>query len=43
MLFGVDHALKVGDRISLTFTFEGAAAVTVEAEVRGPGQAHADH
>lgn len=43
MLFGVDPALKVGDRLSLTFTFEGARAVTVEADVRGPGQAHANH
>lgn len=43
MLFGVDPALKVGDRISVTFTFEGAPAVTVEADVRGPGQAHAAH
>ena len=43
MLFGVDPALKVGDRISLTFTFEGAPSVTVDAEVRGPGQAHAGH
>lgn len=43
MLFGVDPALKVGDRLTLTFTFEGAPAVTVEADVRGPGQAHASH
>ncbi|WP_166038760.1 copper chaperone PCu(A)C [Sphingosinicella sp. YJ22] len=43
MLFGVDPALKVGDRLNLTFTFEGAPAVTVEADVRGPGQAHANH
>ena len=43
MLLGVDPALKVGDRLSLTFTFEGAPAVTVEADVRGPGQAHANH
>ena len=43
MLFGVDPALKVGDRLALTFTFEGAPAVTVEADVRGPGQAHAGH
>jgi len=43
MLFGVDPALKVGDRLSLTFTFEGAPQVTVEADVRGPGQAHANH
>ena len=43
MLFGVDPALKVGDRLSLTFTFEGAPAVTVDADVRGPGQAHANH
>ena len=43
MLFGVDPALKVGDRLSLTFTFEGAPPVTVEADVRGPGQAHGAH
>src|SRR5690349_17278965 len=43
MLFGVDPALKVGDRLVLTFTFEGAPAVTVDADVRGPGQAHAAH
>ena len=43
MLFGVDPALRVGDRASLTFTFEGAPAETVEADVRGPGQAHAGH
>ena len=43
MLFGVDPALKAGDRLSITFAFEGAPAVTVEADVRGPGQAHADH
>ena len=43
MLFGVDPALKVGDRVSVTFTFEGAPAVTVDADVRGPGQAHAAH
>lgn len=43
MLFEVDPALKVGDRLTLTFTFEGAPAVTVEAEVRGPGQANAGH
>ena len=43
MLFGVDPALKAGDRVALTFTFEGAPPVTVEADVRGPGQAHARH
>ena len=37
MLFGIDPALQVGDRVPLTFTFERAPAVTVEAEVQGPG------
>lgn len=37
MLFGIDPALKPGDRLALTFSFEGAPAVTVQAEVRGPG------
>jgi copper(I)-binding protein len=39
MLFGLDPALKVGDRIPLTLSFERAPAVTVEAEVLGPGGA----
>ena len=43
MLFGIDPALKVGDRLPLTFTFERAPAVTVEAEVQGPGGGHAGH
>ena len=43
MLFEVDPALRPGDRLSLTFALEPAPAVTVEAEVRGPGQAHMDH
>jgi hypothetical protein len=43
MLFGVDPALKVGARAPLVFNFEGAPAVTVEAEVLGPGGAHASH
>ena len=33
MVFGIDPSLKAGDRISLTFTFEPATPVTVEAEV----------
>ena len=37
MLFGPDPALKPGGKIPLTFTFEPAPPVTVEAEVRGPG------
>ena len=42
MLFGIDPALKAGDRIPLTFTFDPAPPVTVEAEVRGPG-GHSAH
>jgi copper(I)-binding protein len=43
MLMGVDPALRPGGKVSLTFNFEPAAPVTVEAEVRGPGDAHAGH
>jgi copper(I)-binding protein len=37
MLFGLDPALRPGDRIPLTFTFEPLPPVTVEVEVRGAG------
>jgi copper(I)-binding protein len=43
MLFGIDPALKVGDRVPLTLTFERAPAVTVDAEVLGPGGGGAEH
>jgi hypothetical protein len=43
MLFGIDPSVKAGGRIPLTFTFDPAPAVTVEAEVRGPGEAHEGH
>jgi copper(I)-binding protein len=36
MLFGLSPKLKAGDRIALTFSFNVAPPVTVEAEVRGP-------
>lgn len=37
MLFGIDPALKPGDHIPLTFTFDGIPPLTAEAEVLGPG------
>ncbi len=44
MLFGLDPALKAGDRIPLTFQFDPAPSVTVEAEVRAAGDAgHRGH
>jgi len=44
MLFGIDPALKTGDRIALTFTFEPAPPVTAQADVRAFGAAgHAGH
>jgi len=43
MLFGLKPGLRPGDRVAVTFTFEKAQPVTVEAEVRGPGQGHAGH
>jgi len=39
MLIGIHRSVKAGDRIPLTFTFDPVPAVTVEAEVRGPGEA----
>ena len=36
MLFGLNPRVKTGARISLTFSFNVAPPVTVEAEVRGP-------
>lgn len=44
MLFGIDPALTAGGTLPLTFTFDGADPVTIEAELRGPGEAgHAGH
>jgi hypothetical protein len=42
MLFGLDPALKAGDKIPLTFTFEPAPPVTVQAEAHAAGS-HAGH
>ena len=39
MLFDLDPALRPGGRIRLTFRFDPAPPVTVEAEVRAPGDA----
>jgi copper(I)-binding protein len=36
MLFGLSPKVKAGDRIPLTFSFNVAPPVTVDAEVRGP-------
>ena len=43
MLHGLDPSLRPGARIPLAFTFEGAPAVTTEAEVRAPGDVHPAH
>ena len=44
MLFDMDPALRVGDRLELTFRFDPAPPVAVEAEVRAPGDAgHESH
>jgi periplasmic copper chaperone A len=43
MLFGLDPTVKAGERIPLTFTFEPAPPVTVEAEVRAFGEGHGGH
>ena len=39
MLLAIDPAVTVGGRLRLTFTFDPAPPVTVEAEGRGPGEA----
>ena len=36
MLFGINPKVKAGDHIPLTFSFNVAPPVTVDAEVRGP-------
>jgi copper(I)-binding protein len=38
MLFGIDPALKAGDRVTITFDLEPMAAISVEAEVRAFGE-----
>ena len=43
MLFGLDRSLKPGDKVPLTFTFDPAPPITVEAEVRGMGASHGAH
>jgi copper(I)-binding protein len=43
MLFGLDPALKPGAKIALTFNFQPAPPVTVEATVHGPGGGHSGH
>jgi hypothetical protein len=43
MLFGVDSSVKQGGAIPLTFTFDPAPPVTVQAKVQGPGGGRAGH
>lgn len=43
MLTGMDPSLRPGGKVTLTFEVEPAASVTVEADVRGPGQGHSGH
>ncbi|HWH23026.1 MAG TPA: copper chaperone PCu(A)C [Allosphingosinicella sp.] len=43
MVFGVKGSIAPGDTIPLTFTFEPAPPVTVEAKVRAFGQGHGSH
>lgn len=43
MLFDIDPALKPGDKIDLTFTFDPAPPVTIQADVRAMGGGHEGH
>jgi hypothetical protein len=41
MLFGIDPSLQVGERVPIVVAFNQAPAVTVQAEVQGPGGGNA--
>lgn len=41
MLFGIDPAVRPGDTLTLSFAFEPAPPVIVEAKVLGPGESPA--
>ena len=43
MLIGISSSVKAGATVPLTFSFNTAAPVTVEAEVRNPGEESHDH
>jgi periplasmic copper chaperone A len=44
MLFGLDRGVKEGSTLALTFAFNAAPPITIDAEVRGPsGEPHNDH
>lgn len=43
MLFGIGKSVKPGDTIPLTFAFNVAPPVTVEAKVRATGEGHGEH
>jgi periplasmic copper chaperone A len=44
MLFDIAPSVRVGQHTQLTFTFDGLPPVTVEADVRGPGDSgHSAH
>jgi copper(I)-binding protein len=44
MLLGLDKAVTQGSTLALTFAFNAAPPLTVEAEVRGPsGEGHSGH
>jgi copper(I)-binding protein len=43
MMFDIDPTVKPGDTLTLTFRFAKAPPATVQAEVLGPGGAHAGH
>lgn len=44
MLFGLNRKLKPGDKVSLTFSFNVAPPITIDAEVRdATGKSHGGH
>ena len=43
MLRGVEPSVQIGGKVTLAFDVEPVGTITTEADVRGPGQAHAGH
>jgi len=43
MLMGMDPALRPGGKVMLTFNVDPVGPIAAEAEIRAPGQGHAEH
>ena len=43
MLMGMDPAVRPGGKVTLIFNVDPVGEIAAEAEVRSPGQVHAEH